>query len=429
MTTSVALLSPPREGPQPTGPAGTSAAPAGTEALQLRWSPPPGLAWLSFRNLLLKIVTLGFYRFWAKTEVRKRIWAGVRINGEPLQYTGTGKELLIGFAFIVAVLTMPALLASLAIIATYGPRSWLLDASQLAFGLLTFYLVGVGAHRGLRYRLSRTHWRGIHGGLDGSAWAYGWTYFWSGPGLLALIGAGAIALAGANAGWQVLRTPALAFAFALQHLWLGLLVVAAMSWILPWRATRLQSRLTNGMRFGNRAFRFDATAGPLYKSFAVLWLATVAIVVLVLLGWWGLTVSPALLMAGSDGRITPGRLFLTIALYYGVLVVGLLLFASMSAWYRARMMNHFAAHTSFDGVRFSGTATGPSLVWLTVSNWAIVLFTLGVLAPVAQARAARYFVERLQLEGSAALAEVLQRAAGDGTRGEGLAQAFDIDAF
>ena len=59
----------------------------------------------------------------------------------------------------------------------------------------------------------------------------------------------------------------------------------------------------------------------------------------------------------------------------------------------------------------------------------IALFTLGLLSPVAQARAARYFVEHLQIEGSAALGQIIQRAEADGTRGEGLAQAFDIDAF
>ena len=113
----------------------------------------------------------------------------------------------------------------------------------------------------------------------------------------------------------------------------------------------------------------------------------------------------------------------------GQLLAGVLLYGVLSAWYRAGMMNHFAAHTTFDGTRFRGRATAASLIWLTVSNTLLVLFTLGLLAPLAQARSARYFVQRLSIEGTAALAEIEQRAEDATRRGEGLAQAFDVDAF
>ena len=52
---------------------------------------------LGFINGILKVLTLGLYSFWAKTEVRRRIWSATRLNGEPLSYTGTGKELFLGF--------------------------------------------------------------------------------------------------------------------------------------------------------------------------------------------------------------------------------------------------------------------------------------------------------------------------------------------
>ncbi len=32
-------------------------------------------AWLSLRNGLLNLITLTLYRFWGKTEVRRRLWA------------------------------------------------------------------------------------------------------------------------------------------------------------------------------------------------------------------------------------------------------------------------------------------------------------------------------------------------------------------
>src|ERR1041385_8862991 len=50
-----------------------------------------------FRNLLLSILTLGIYRFWAKTRWRRYLWSHLTLLGEPFEYSGTGKELFIGF--------------------------------------------------------------------------------------------------------------------------------------------------------------------------------------------------------------------------------------------------------------------------------------------------------------------------------------------
>ena len=60
---------------------------AAEEPLSLAWRKPSGMIGLSFMNLVLKIITLGTYHFWAKTEVRQRLWSGIRLNDEPLTYT------------------------------------------------------------------------------------------------------------------------------------------------------------------------------------------------------------------------------------------------------------------------------------------------------------------------------------------------------
>jgi hypothetical protein len=54
-----------------------------------------------FTNLLFSIITLGFYRFWAKTRMRRYIWSRVSLNGDAFEYTGTGGELFIGFLIVV----------------------------------------------------------------------------------------------------------------------------------------------------------------------------------------------------------------------------------------------------------------------------------------------------------------------------------------
>ena len=55
-------------------------------------------------NALLTLITLGIYRFWAKTNIRRFFWRNVSLLDDPLEYTGTGGELFVGFLIVIAVL-------------------------------------------------------------------------------------------------------------------------------------------------------------------------------------------------------------------------------------------------------------------------------------------------------------------------------------
>src|SRR6185437_9615849 len=82
---------------------GPDASGGGTR-LRVGFDARPGLTWLLIKNFLLTIVTLGFYRFWARVRVRRYFWSSLRLADEPLEYTGTGLELFVGFLIAVAVI-------------------------------------------------------------------------------------------------------------------------------------------------------------------------------------------------------------------------------------------------------------------------------------------------------------------------------------
>ena len=71
----------------------------------------------------------------------------------------------------------------------------------------------------------------------------------------------------------------------------------------------------------------------------------------------------------------------------------------------------------------------PSLVWLVASNYLIRTLSLTILSPIAEARATRYIVDRLSLEGPIEWQAVGQNPDALLTSGEGLAEAFNVDAF
>lgn len=381
----------PHAGQQPEpGPWSSPPAPAADAAavpVSVGWLQPMGLFGLSAWNYVVRILTLGVYHFWGKTEVRQRIWSAVRIAGEPLVYTGSGRELFLGFMIVFGVVMLPLALASFAAVVAFGPRSAPMVVFQVASYALFYLLLGVAGYRAQRYRLSRTRWRGIRSALVGSAWRYAMTHFWT-----------------------------------------GLLILPTLGWIIPWRATRLQRMLISDMRFGNQPFTFDATSRPLYLRFALLWSGIVAILVI------AATLAAGILhrdLLAADVR-RPRALWLStdaIVALALVAVAAYLIYAVISAWYRASQLNHFAAHTHIAGARFRADASAGGLIGLTLGNFFLIVLSLGLLTPFAQVRSARYFVEHLAIDGAISLGGIAQAADQGISKGEGLAQAFDVDAF
>lgn len=134
-----------------------------------RWQEFLGIA---LTNLLLTIVTLGIYRFWAKARVRRYLWANSRLIDNELEWTGTGGEMFVGFLMAMGVLFGTGLMIFAGSL-IFG--KWFLVPGMIAFYVFMFWAIGFAQFRALRYRLSRTYWRGIRGGSDSNGVSYGWT--------------------------------------------------------------------------------------------------------------------------------------------------------------------------------------------------------------------------------------------------------------
>ncbi|WP_019989117.1 YjgN family protein [Rudanella lutea] len=115
-------------------------------------------------NMLLSIVTLGLYYPWAKAAVLRYTYANTHLDNSPFQFHGTGKEIFVGFLKAVAV-----------IVGVYAAAIALTFASSLGLKIIGFVaiyafalaLVPIAVHGALRYRMSRSLWRGIHFGYRG----------------------------------------------------------------------------------------------------------------------------------------------------------------------------------------------------------------------------------------------------------------------
>ena len=123
---------------------------------------------LQLRGAMLLAVTLGIYRFWLATDVRRFLWSNTEIAGESLEYNGTPTELLVGFLIAIALL-VPLNLGLFVVALSLGPAGEFV--SMLGFPLL-FVLGQFAIYRARRYRLTRTVLRGVRCHQTGSGVRY-----------------------------------------------------------------------------------------------------------------------------------------------------------------------------------------------------------------------------------------------------------------
>src|SRR5258708_5737548 len=179
------------------------------------------------RGAALELVTVGFYRFWLATDIRRHLWSNTVIDGDAAEYTGRARALLIGFLIALAII-VPGYLAYF--IAGLEAERFKAFAS---FPLLMFFYVfgQFAIYRARRYRLTRTVWRGVRFWMSGSGWAY--------------------------AGWSVL--------------W-GLGVIFTLGLLLPWREAALERYKMKHSYYGDLQGHFEGRVWGFFNRGGLLWL-------------------------------------------------------------------------------------------------------------------------------------------------------------
>src|SRR5713101_2123161 len=182
---------------------------------------------LVMRGAMLELVTFGFYRFWVTTDIRRHLWSHTEIDGDALEYTGRGTELLVGFLIAMAILG-PFFLVYFLIGLEFERFK--------AFASLPLYLLVIAfgqfaAYRARRYRLTRTVWRGVRFWMTGSGWSYAWR----------------------------------------SILW-GSLLVPTLGLVYPWRMAALERYKLRHTLYGDLPGRFEATGRQLFKRVWWVWL-------------------------------------------------------------------------------------------------------------------------------------------------------------
>ena len=133
---------------------------------------------MAFVTGLLTVLTLGLYRFWMKTRLRRWYWSAIRVGGQPLEYVGDPFEKLLGFLFAVVILAFYIGVVNLLLMfASFAILQGNVAAYALSFvGVIPLWFYA--QYRARRYVLARTRWRGLRFGLEPGAWGYAFRALW-----------------------------------------------------------------------------------------------------------------------------------------------------------------------------------------------------------------------------------------------------------
>ena len=333
-------------------------------------------------NVLLTIVTLGIYRFWAAARQRRYLWSRTELIGEPLEWTGSGKEMFIGFLMVMAVL-LPFFLFFQFLLPALAARGLAMIGGlvMMLFYVAILYLGGFARFRALRYRLSRSWWRGIRGGSDNPGWDYGGEY-------------------------------------------LGRTILSGITWGLawPWQAAHLWNSLWNQMSFGQQQFATDMNADGLKaRWFAIYWLPIVGLLIVGIIG--------AIVGVGLSSLDNPASSATLGAIIIALFVaVYLLIPLAMLNWYAA-FYRKAADEMRLGDLAFGFDATTWEWLKLWVGNIALAIVTLGLGISYWGYRNWSFIVRHLHLYGQVDVSMLTQSTTHAPREAEGFADAFDIGAI
>lgn len=374
---------------------------------------------LALTSSILTVLTLGIYRFWMKTRLRRFYWSAIRPGGQPLEYVGEPLEKLLGF--LIAVVFLAFYVGIVNLLLMFLSFS-LLQGNFAAYALSFVGVIPIifyARYRARRYVLARTRWRGLRFGMAPGAWGY--------------------------AGRAFLH-------WGITILTLGLL------W--PRMTFALEKYRTDRTFFGSERFVQAGRWQMLYRPFRPLLAGLVALGTAVLVALGGAT-QAALVVGGfgtfltlyglahykvhsfrlltnakslgSIGFVARPRPWRVLRVYF----LGNLIAVSLMAVFTTALvaaLGGMAIAIAGSMGEFNPMALGAALpVWLNTLAVVVIYFTIfvswGVLQHVfVTLPLARHYAETLDVTGSHHLPGIQQRDRDEFTEAEGFAEALDLGA-
>ena len=337
-------------------------------------------------NLLLTLVTLGFYYPWAKVRRLRYFHGNTLVGGQPLDFHGDPKKMLRGYLLVGLMVVLYSVagnfsptagLVALVIVASVWPA--LLKSS-------------------MQFRLANTSWRGLRFRFKGSVrGAYAALLPLFVPGLLIFLSYQFVPNPNKPPDW-----------YGFFSLGVGLLTLLLMPWL--WFNHKRYQHAHYAL--GQWQTELRTTRGAFY----VVFLKTLGVALLLMVVAGALA---ALLFGVGQWQSLAGGggLGLAIVIALVAFFIGMLLVQFVPRpYFTSRMQNLLWSRTGNRVMRFRSALRFRPLLGLTLKNWILMVLTLGLYWPFAAVATARMRLEAVTVstrDDPAALFDAARAAEGE----------------
>lgn len=318
-------------------------------------------------NVLLTIVTVGIYSAWAKVRRNRYFYGNTFVADHSFDYHAKGKQIFIGRVIVFGLFIAVNILTTV-----YQPLAFV-------FPLIILAVLPWLISRGLRFSARVTSYRNVRFDFVGKPW---------GAFVSVILG--------------------------------GLVAFISLGILAPFASRWLYRYIFNNLRYGDRAFSLEIAVGRIYA----VWIlpALMALLGAVIVGFAGafLYFAVATTAFEPDEQV---EYAIFIAGIYAIMILGFIVYAVISIFYKIGVRNVVMSATLLDGRHQLFSDMGRMrYFWIVLSNLVVTILTLGLMRPWAAVREHRYKVEHagitihgdigeivasMQASGAAATAEYL----------------------
>lgn len=384
------------------------------------------------KNFFLSLITLGIYRAWAKTNMRKYTFSSFQIDGSRLEYSGKGGELFKGFVVVALFYFFMAIVVDFAIEIFY-PEEY-------------EEMVKVEQGEPISYDNQITQ-EEIEARMFSQELASVWDYQGNFDVSLCLDTYGAVKC-------EELYGEHLAYEAAIAHDFQGGDIPDAVSEVTKGAAILMGGKTAFFMLIGTlflffatfSAFRYrltrtrykgihGAVRGVTARGYVWLRVRRMLLNIITLglaIGRSDLIAQKYILQNSYIGKtkftFEPNVKALDKVNFVTLLLAIPTVFISRF-WYKAALLNEKYNSLSLGNIKMEAKFTGGKLFWLRFSNTLLFIISLGLLSAYILNRSLRFLESHVSIRGNENDLKLVQEQAESNTIGEGLDDAADFGGF
>ncbi len=371
-------------------------------------------------NILLILITLGVYYPWAKVRNQRYFYANTTLEGRNFEYHATGKQLLMGYIIAMVFLMVVSIVQNVSPIGALG--------AFLGLSIIIPWVVW----RSLAFSMRMSSFSNVRfrfvGDLKGA-----YINFMLLPGLLLLCIYGGPSLVLL---WLITLPTSIGMEEGLLIATFAFVLIVLMVYLFAFLKNKNTHYMVNGYRFGQGQFSTLLET----QKFVKILLKTLGLAVLILMSIAILTVFMMVLVGGfpsllnifsqDASDILAWLLRHNIEGALGLVYIAFLMATFiLVAYFQSQVRQYVFANTVLNGkVNFSSSLTTISLAWLMMSNFLLVLVTLGLGTPWAKVRRAKLILKNTLVDVEHGIdGFITQQQDKQSALGEQIGDAFDVD--